>query len=584
MVETMLRPVAELVDHLDRIERDTEGIYLRLGRMFPELKSAVDASTQSAEAAIRSIISGYRGGLSADMAKRRMDDFIEDASRFFDNAAQSEKRFFEGVKAGIASLSQLDEIIDRVREDSEEMELVSLNAMTVALKSGSAGRAFSVITDELKRLSGKTIQHANDLSSAGTELLEGLDSLRRTLEELASKQEHFFGIVKDTLDGGFKRLDTEVDATAAALRAMASQASAVRSPVSEIMQGVQLQDIIRQSLDHVRLSLRALEPDALAGNGSGNGRGSHTDEAEERAFLAEITRLSSTLLDDIHAQVLASLVRFESNIEAINRLVSELESRRDEDVNRRRTCEDSVDFAIIATDYLAVTDAAARQSLRIGEGVRKLDERFRAVNSILTRFKNIVTASRIETARNKALAIVSNTVQGMMDLTERLGLDIAEAGTVTRNFSKTMNTEMGDYLNDLSDRQELIQTEIERMSKQFQQLEDSRLRLCDAESAFQPFSSGFSGAIQNAAAETRRISALAGELASMRDELLAYAETTGGADQDGLDLKIRNERLKSIVERFTIFTHRQEAVRIAHLGVDFETDADLIESGDVTLF
>ena len=66
MVETMLRPVAELVDHLDRIERDTEGIYLRLGRMFPELKSAVDASTQSAETAIRGIISSYHGGLRSE--------------------------------------------------------------------------------------------------------------------------------------------------------------------------------------------------------------------------------------------------------------------------------------------------------------------------------------------------------------------------------------------------------------------------------------------------------------------------------------------------------------------------------------
>ncbi|MDX9957011.1 MAG: methyl-accepting chemotaxis protein [Clostridia bacterium] len=592
MVETMLRPVAELVDHLDGIERETEGIYLRLGRMFPEMKSAVDASAQSAETTIRTILSSYRGGVSADIARRRMVEFIEDATRFFANAAETENRFFDGVETGIGSLSKLDGIIDRVREDSEEMEIVSLNAMTVALKSGSAGRAFSVITDELKRLSGKTIQHANDLSSAGTELLDGLDNLRRTLEDLAGKQEHFFGTVKETLDGGFKRLDAEVAETAATLRAMASQASGVRGPVSEIMQGVQLQDIIRQSLDHVRLSLRASEQDATNGGGNGNGNGSrngngngmHADEAEERAFLAEITRLSASLLDDVHAQVLASLARFESSIQAIQQIMSEVESHRDEDVGRRRACADGVDFAVIAADYLKTKDAAASQALRIGEGVRRLDERFRAVNSILTRFKNIVTASRIETARNKALAIVSNTVQGMMDLTERLAMDIAEAGEVTRSFSKTMNTEMGDYLNDLSDRQELIVAEIDRMGERFRQLEESRQSLCDAESDFQPFSSGFIEAIQNAAAETRRIAALANELAAMRDELSAYAESTGGSDADGFDLNIRNERLKSIVERFTIFTHRQEAVRIAHLGGDVEQEADLVESGDVTLF
>jgi hypothetical protein len=122
------------------------------------------------------------------------------------------------------------------------------------------------------------------------------------------------------------------------------------------------------------------------------------------------------------------------------------------------------------------------------------------------------------------------------------------------------------------------------MGERFRQLEESRQSLCDAESDFQPFSSGFIEAIQNAAAETRRIAALANELAAMRDELSAYAESTGGSDADGFDLNIRNERLKSIVERFTIFTHRQEAVRIAHLGGDVEQEADLVESGDVTLF
>jgi hypothetical protein len=77
-----------------------------------------------------------------------------------------------------------------------------------------------------------------------------------------------------------------------------------------------------------------------------------TDEAEERAFLAEITRLSASLLDDVHDPGLASLSRFESSIQAIHRIMSEVESHRDEDVGRRRACADSVDFAGIAADYL----------------------------------------------------------------------------------------------------------------------------------------------------------------------------------------------------------------------------------------
>jgi len=75
----------------------------------------------------------------------------------------------------------------------------------------------------------------------------------------------------------------------------------------------------------------------------------------------------------------------------------------------------------------------------------------------------------------------------------------------------------------------------------------------------------------------------------MRDNLDSYASDAEdllgvSAEQTASGgLLIRNARLREIVERFTIFTHRQAAARIAHLdGTDTaETGAS---SGDVTLF
>ena len=43
--------------------------------------------------------------------------------------------------------------------------------MTVALKSGGAGKAFSVITDELKRLSTSTIALTESITARGRELM-----------------------------------------------------------------------------------------------------------------------------------------------------------------------------------------------------------------------------------------------------------------------------------------------------------------------------------------------------------------------------------------------------------------------------
>ncbi len=572
MIETVEASVLELVDRIDAIERETEAIYLRLGKVFKTVKSAVDASSREAEAAIATALSYHRGGVSAETARRRTEDFIEDATRYFKKAAITEQTFLVGVEDGIKSLSMLDEIIGRIRADSEEMEIVSLNAMTVAR---AAGRAFSVITDELKRLSGRTIHHADDLSQAGSVLLERLGALRVTLGELAQAQSSFFESAKDALEKGFTALDRDVDETARDIKALSTESANVREPISAIMQEVQLQDIIRQSLDHVRLSLRAAEPDVASANRE------HIDPAEERAFLLEISRLSAALLDDVSAQVRSSLGRFNNGIAGVNAVMSSVEANRYALVAARAGVTDGSDYQNKARPYIAAKEQAVAGAAAISDGVRRLGERFKEMNGILARFKSIVTASRIETARNKALAIVSTTVAGMMDLTERLTDDVAAAGGVTRSFGKSLSTGMSDYLSGAEENLDALRKNAGGLQDEFSRIQESRRRLWTTEEGFRPFSSDFSNAVAEASEAVERIAALAAELERMRDALSSYAGDAG-LDARGMASTIHSERLKSIVDRFTIFAHKQTAARIVRL--DSAVDDSSAESGDVTLF
>ena len=526
MQETVTASVLDLVGRIDSIERETEDIYLRLGRVFRDVKSAVDASSSEAEQAITAALGFHRGGSSADIAKRRSDDFIEDATRYFKKVSATEQSFLEGVEDGIRSLSRLDEIIGRIRADSEEMEIISLNAMTVALKSGAAGRAFSVITDELKRLSGRTIRHADDLSRTGSALLGRLGELKSMLGSLADTQQTFFKSARAALEDGFSSLESEVDQTARDIRALSGQAMSVRDPISSIMQEVQLQDIIRQSLDHVRLSLGAAETGAAQNGPDGEG----IDPDEERTFLVEITKLSSSRLDEVSGQVRASLGRFKAGIDGVNAVMASVETARLSVVVSRKSSSAGADYEAKASPYIVAKEQAMSGALAISDGVRHLDERFKEMNAILTRFKSIVTASRIETARNKALAIVTTTVSGMMDLTDRLTEDVAAAGGVTRSFAKALSTGMTDYLTAAEETMAELKLKTNGLRDEFIRIDESRRRLWSIESDFKPFSAEFETAINEASESVDRIAALAGELEGMRDALEAYALASDAPD------------------------------------------------------
>jgi len=575
MAQMLAESVLGLVDRIDAIEHDTEAIYLRLGKVFQAVKLAVDDSSREAEEAVLRVLHEHHGGSSAAVAKRRSKEFIEDASRFFDRASQAELNFMDGVERGIETLSRLDEIINRVRADSEEMEIISLNAMTVALKSGAAGRAFSVITDELKRLSGRTIQHADKLSQAGSDLLARLNVLKDTLHVLSETQTSFFDSARSALEKGFVNLEHDVDETARAIRGLSADSAGVKGPISTIIQEVQLQDIIRQSLDHVRLSLKAAEPDATLS-------GEHITIEEEQAFLLEITRLSSSLLDDVSGQVRASHERFRNGMDGVNAVMSAVEMARFAMVAERTASVDGGDYRTKAQAYIASKEKALTEAGAICNGVTILEDRFKGIHAILARFKSIVTASRIETARNKALAIVSTTVAGMMELTDSLSEDVNQAGGVTRSFGKALSTGMSDYLSGADETIASLRKEVGALQTEFDRIGDSRRNLWETESNFRPFSDRFSEAVREATESVDRIASLAQELEGMRDALASYADS---AVHDGIKTSassIHSDRLKDIVNRFTIFEHKQTAARIASL--DPEEEDISAESGDVTLF
>jgi len=576
MNQTVTTSALSLIETIDAIERETEAIYLNLGKVFRTVKLAVDANSVEAEAAITAVLGFHRGGVSAVTARRRSEDFIEDSTRYFRKAEGIEQTFLDGVEAGIHSLSRLDEIIGRIRSDSEEMEIVSLNAMTVALKSGAAGRAFSVITDELKRLSGRTIRHADDLSQAGSALLERLGALRVTLGSLTVAQTSFFESAMAALENGFTALDREVDQTAHDIRALSEEASSVRTPISSIMQEVQLQDIIRQSLDHVRLSLKAAEPIAQCSDEV------IIDPGEEQAFLVEITRLSASLLEDVSYQVRASLDRFNAGIAGVKAVMASVESARSSLFAARGSEGNGNDYDSKANPYISMKQKAVTDASAISDGVRRLDERFKQMNGILARFKSIVTASRIETARNKALAIVTTTVSGMMELTERLTEDVAAAGGVTRSFGKTLSAGMTDYLSGAEDNLVLLRAKGGELKDEFARIDESRRRLWAIESEFKPFSDDFTVAISEASKSVERIEALAAELEDMRGALSSCTGDDGQSAARVAASSIHSERLRTIVDRFTIFAHKQTAARLGSLAD--EVDGSSAESGDVTLF
>ncbi len=555
--------IEDTVARIKSIEERSEVLYLALGGIFPKLGSEAARSSREARAAIGQVEAiGSEG--AARGKGRELADFLDATHAFIESLAARDAEFVRSVDEGVERLSGLGAIIQRVRSDSEEMELISLNAMTVALKSGAAGRAFSIITEELRRLSGQTIQGTVDIEYKGSTLLDSFRQLKLILERMSKARDEFFGGVRVTLGEGFERLRADIAEAVRVFGGLAEKAERVREPVLGIMQSVQWQDIIRQSLDHVVLALGEAARERSSSSGD--------------AFAAMTLKLSTELMSDVEVKVASSAAALERDLELLIGVVESLEAERQAFV-ARFAASTGPQARLDDASYLAGKDKALSYAQSLGERVETLSVEFKRLDTLLSRFKNIVIASRIQAARSAGLLRKSNTVFAMERLTERIERDIGEANLLTRTFIKSSSAVIDAYASKRDDADRALDAELALIREAFAGLRSAGERAHEAIESLRLYTGDF----LNAVAESR---ARLGELRGIEQEIRAIGrdldrlQRLAAASSGELGIgEVKNERLKAMIERFTIYTHKEVAGRIGNIELDGAS-----ETGAVTLF
>lgn len=559
--------VSSLVNEAERVERESEIVYLELGNIFPLLSAEMGRSADNGDRSLASLASLGKVGLRGGHGGKSFG--VDDASDFFCSLRERDSEFLVKINDGITRLGVMDQIIARVRADSEEMEIISLNAMTVALKSGADGKAFSVITDELKRLSGLTIVLAEGVTASGRSLLDSFGRLRNALAELGEFQRGFFDDIDATFGSDYEKVERDITEATSFFSTLLKQARSVREPVLRVMGEIQLQDIVRQSLQHVGISLNEACESARAG------------EVESDAFVAAVSELSESLIEEITGKLDASAASFGEDMETVSAIVGASDRSRAEflDEGRASTADaEALDFRQRSERYLELKRVVVSISSRLDDQVDALAGSFKGLANLLSRFQNIVVASRIEVAKTKSLASVANTVSGMIALTERIEADVGEAMDTTKSFTALSSEAIEEYSFVGGGEGEKLVSTLAGVEEDMGRLSAMKNSLRDAINHFSLYTDDFIVLIARAREQLAKLQALT---ASLRAVGASLSELKGSL-REGLgpgSAAVESDRMRRMVERFTIFTHKKVAGAIGRFAVEEGTEA-----GEVTIF
>ena len=214
-----------------------------------------------------------------------------------------------------------------------------------------------------------------------------------------------------------------------------------------------------------------------------------------------------------------------------------------------------------------------------------MEDTFRAFSTIVGRFHNINIASRIEIAKQSALASMADTVVRMSSLTDSIEENVNGALTSIKDFIKDTAGSVKDYTQMFENEKKFIQSFEADIWGAFSELSAAKSDLEEIISKFSLFSDKFFILFQTTSGDVKDLNTLVSTIERIERTLLSVKEKASSEMNTYLkragisEWTIRSTRLKEIIKDFTIFSHKKKAGQIGGFEVE-----EGVPEGEVTFF
>lgn len=580
----------QLVNRIRDVVKTTESIFDKIAELFPtlykELEKSRDEFNQEIHALEISTDAIQREGSSSSLLAQTKS-IINEASDTFHTLHDQDDQLLDTLKHDIEEIKNLDKGIHAIRESSESMELISLNAMTVAIKAGKAGGAFSFITEELKRISARSIIYTEELTREGKEIDKAFQAFLESMEKIETIQTDLFSNFGSFVNKGFSEAGQASAKAIAFLKDVHQESGKVKDPLINIMQQVQHQDIIRQSLDHVVLAIGELKEIEQEWQDL-----PLEEQLDELSFLKSIPRLCSDLIGDVLRQIRKSHELFRSNIQQIRSFMKHIEEKAAEYKKKDEVGEffhkTEASINQVQEDVRASLEMKSQiiaESSNLMLNVRELQESFVDFSELVGQFQNVNVASKIEIAKQEALTSMNATVGEMSELTVFIDETVENALKSIKRFFKQTDDSILFYRDVYKREEEFSKSFQLNMSTISQRVKETLGKIEHVIDNFSVFREGFYQSYRQAEQLLEDLYSCGEQLEEAIQDLIGIESDYNSAFNKVLEKssysswEIHDERLQKIIERFTILEHKQAAGKIGGFEVEDGTD-----SGDVTFF
>lgn len=275
--EGCLQLIPVLNGQLVAVMDQTEAAAIEIGGRFQDIAQKAGRQAEMASATM-----GGESGTSGESIEgllERTSENLSGMANVVDNATQSSFRAVEEMDDITAKVQVIKEILEDIDFIASQTNLLALNASVEAARAGEAGRGFSVVAEEVSKLSDRSNQASEKIRGMVKDIEGSVDGAAVRLKDMSiqnaeSAKESKKGIetLLSSLMSTHGRIKSSVDE-------LATSSHDIANDISSIVTTLQFQDATRQRIEHVIEPLTRLEADMLK-IARGRGEGESGEELE----------------------------------------------------------------------------------------------------------------------------------------------------------------------------------------------------------------------------------------------------------------------------------------------------------------
>lgn len=567
----------DVLDSVNKVINLSEQYFVELGDLFPSLLNREGStSLQNLQAVLNQL-----------NESNEKSNQLE--AELFSDYAEKYNPLFEELNNKISTLSELDKMIAGIKEDSEQMELIALNAMVISIKSGERGQAFSRITENLQRLSNDMFIFSDKLLEEEKQLIEHINELQKIFKNIMESQKK---VSQEGLNSS-QAVSSLISGVLGPLGQMEQNINSVYPPIQKAMTTLQLQDIVRQSLEGIKNCLLKIKNTDLLVAGS-------DDQLDSIELNRKIFVVCNEILDYIINQITNSFLEFDQNWSQVTTLLENVESEKQnfssrflsdisisgENINTR-LAQITGDFETLMSEfsnYHLVQKDLLHTTQSITEKARTMYSVFGNLRPVMSRLHHVRILQQIEVSKNEAIKSVKDSVTDMDNLINSANNSLDVMETLLSQFITDTKNLLTNFTVSISkDNNNMLILRKEK-GQYFDELKAAQNRLAAIISNFAVFPMGFEDKYRRVASDLSGISALNVELKEYRNHLnqivsdLETREKDLLASRGMITWQIKNPEYQELIEQLTI------SARKGATGEFSGGTEDTSSAGDITFF